>query len=76
VAGGEKFNKLFFAVVNWVHDLCAAIMKEGGGEEEMGMDVRVMWGRKYVDEDGCVCCLVQQDTVMVWMNMFVFGLVH
>jgi hypothetical protein len=56
VAGGEKFNKLFFAVVNWVHDLYAAIMKEGGGEEEMGMDVRVMWGRKYVDEDGCVCC--------------------
>ena len=36
MARGEKFNKLFFAVVNWVHDLCAAIMKEGGGEEEIG----------------------------------------
>jgi hypothetical protein len=51
-------------------------MKEGGGEEEMGMEARVMWGRKYVDGDGCVCYLVQQDTVMVWMNMFVFRLLH
>jgi hypothetical protein len=46
------------------------------GREGMGMEVRMMWRRKYVDGDGCVCCLVQQETVMVWMNMFVFRLLH
>jgi hypothetical protein len=48
--GGKKFNKLFFAVEVWMHDLCAVKERgKGEGGEEMGKGVRVRRGNEYVD---------------------------
>jgi hypothetical protein len=49
---------------------------KGEGEGEMGKGVRVMRGKEYVDGDRWVGSGVWQDAMMVWMNMFVFKLLH
>jgi hypothetical protein len=48
----------------------------GGGEEEMEKGVRVMRGKEHVDGSKRVGSGVWQDTMMVWVNMFVFILLR
>ncbi len=75
--GGKKFNKLFFLLLKFgFHDLCADKGKEGWGKGRMRMGVRVMRGRVYVEGDRQLGSGVWQDTMMVWMSMFVLNLLH
>ncbi len=76
--GGKKFYKLVFLLLRFrFHDLCAVKEKgKGEGEGEVGKGVRLMKGKEYVDGGRWVGSRVWQDTMMVWMNMFVFKLLH
>ncbi len=47
--------------------------KGGGVKGEMGRGVRVMRGMEYVDGGNWVDSGVWRDTMMVWMNKFVFN---